>query len=547
MSAPTKVGLRYYQKDAADAFEKYLKDNKTGNGILELPTGAGKSYLLAELIRRFAGIRNARMLIVSHTKNIIQQDYDSTCKLWPEGKSLFGINSEGLGRRNTKNKVLFCGIQSVFNKVDEIVGDVDDDNYDPINVLIVDESHRVNLTTSVQYKTFIKDLLKKNPKMRSVGLDASPFRDIGLVYGPSKDLLFDDLVYKANVKELIAQGYLAKPITPTVSKESRIDTAGVRVSKSGRKDYIDSELNDRANISSLIKAQVKEILDGSAGLNSIAAFAVNIDHAENIAQEFINQGEDSVAVVHSKIKGDDKTLIDDFKAIKTRVLVSVNMFVEGFDAPNIQVIMDCKPTKSPGRYVQMYGRGFRLCDEIGKTTFIVFDFAGNVAEHGPVDQVKPKSATDKDGVAPKKQCGNPLCNMMCHARMRQCPHCGYLFPPPIMNEPEDRTSSKSGNQSIISEPKWFNVKQLKCLPSKNKAAISAHYYCEGGKFRIDVLWEGKGWSEQGSNWLENHLDNKMPFDVTNFFKGAYRSQLIMPKRIFVDEAGLSSKILEYEF
>jgi len=535
MTAPLSVKLRYFQKDAVDAEEKYLKENKTGNGVIVLPTAAGKSYTLAEMIRRFSGILDARTLVVSHTKNIIQQDFDSTVKLWPDGRSLFGINSAGLGSRDVKSKVIFGGVQSMFNSTKEI-GEV--------NFLIPDECHHISMANSVHYRRFIMGLLDQNPKMRVCGLSASPWRmDSGLVYGPSKDLLFDDLVYSANLKELMFQGYLSKPITPIISKENRIDTEGVKIATWGAKDYVDSELNERVNIPSLIKSQTKEVLENTIGLKSIAAFAVNIDHAENIAASYREQGETSVAVVHSKIKGDSQKIIADYKALKIRVLVSVNMFIEGFDAPNIQVEDIRKPTKSPGRDYQMLGRGFRLCPELNKTTFIVFDFAGNRAEHGPVDQIKPPIPGEKNSEkAPKKQCGNPVCEMMCHARVRQCPHCGYLFPPPEISEPEDRTNATAGSQSIISEPKWFPVKRMECIQSKNKPAISVQYFCKGGKFRTDILWD-----ESGLDWLKNHLGDKIPFDIKNFFSGGFRSKLVPPKRIYVDEAGLSSKILKYEF
>ena len=82
----------------------------------------------------------------------------------------------------------------------------------------------------------------------------------------------------------------------------------------------------------------------------------------------------------------------------------------------------------------MYGRGFRLCPEIGKTTFLVLDFAGNVGAHGPIDQVEPSVTGEKDSEkAPKKQCEE--CGMMCHARHKSCPYCGWLFPPPLVRSP----------------------------------------------------------------------------------------------------------------
>ena len=542
MTAPLKVvTLRYYQKDCVKAIFKYLKKTKKGNCVAEMPTGSGKSYTLSEVIKIATGELGARILVVTHSKKLVQQDYDATCKLWPEGKPLFGINSDGLNRRDYNKQVTFCGIQSVYNKAKEFSKGEEFKEDEKINFLIIDECQRVNLTTSVQYKKFIKDLLEINPKMRVFGLSATLFRmGSGLVYGPSKDLLFDDLVYKADTKELMAQGYLAKPITPAIAKENRIDTNGVSIKKG---DFVDADLDARANIPTLIKSQVTETIKECKGLNSIAWFAVNMDDAEYFAAELSSRGR-SVADDHSKIEEYDEKLLKKFEKTELRFLVSVNMFVEGFDAPNIQAIIDTKPTLSGGRFVQIYGRGFRLCPEIGKTTFLVLDFANNVGTHGPVDKVQPNPTGEKDGKAPNKQCGNPVCGMMCHARHRACPYCGWLFPAPPVRDPEDKTFSKYGDHAVISEPKWFPVKRMECIQSKNKPAISVQYFCKGGKFRADILFD-----DPGKSWLKDHLGEgvKLPWDITNFFKGGFRSKLVPPKRIFVDEAGLSSKILKYEF
>jgi len=530
MGAESLITLRYFQNEAVKAYDKYLKKNKKGNGVIVMPTASGKSYVMADQIKRYAGELKARVMLVTHSKKLVQQDYDSTCRLWPEGKALFGINSEGLGRRDTKQQVIFAGIQSIFKSAKEI---------GPVNFLIIDEAQRVNLKTSVQYKRFIKDMLDLNPNMRVCGLTATPFRmNSGLIYGPSSDLLFDDLVYKANTKELMAQGYLARPITPGIDKENRIDKTGVRIKN---KEYVDADLDKKVNVSSLIKTQMTETLDKCQGLKSIAVFAVSINHAENIASELRSRGE-SVAVIHSKSEEDDDTLIAAFEKQEIRFLISVNMFVEGFDCPNIKALVDIKPTLSKGRYVQMYGRGFRLCPAIGKTTFLVLDFAGNIGLHGPVDQVEPDDDGEGEKEAskkPHKQCER--CGMPCHARMKICPYCGWPFPSYI-SEAEENTNPYAAKASVISEPQWFNVTRLHCAPSKNKSAIVAHYYCGTKKFTKEILFD-----TEGIGWLKMHLGEDLPFDILNFFGGGFRSKMINPKRIFVDEAGVASKILNYEF
>ena len=535
MTAPIgKISLRYYQQEAVDAYISYLKSNKKGNGVIVLPTGSGKAYLLSELTRIFAGDYGGRVVTVSHTKKIVKQDYDSACKLWPEGKELFGINSDGLGMRSTKRQVLFCGIQSVYKSA-EAIGKV--------NLLIIDESHRVDMDGAIQYKSFINDLLKINPKIRICGLTATEYRQgIGLIYGPSSLQIFDDLVYQANTKELIKKGFLAKPIVPKIKKEARINTDGLPVSTGPNKDYLEPELMERANIQNLIDLQTTTVLDGTKGHESIASFAVNIEHAESIAWSYRKLGEKSIAVVHSKIDYDDTELVEDFENGKIRVLVSVNMFIEGFDAPNIQILDVRKPTKSPGRYVQMVGRGFRLCKEIGKKTFIVFDFAGNVGEHGPVDEVSGDYRGEK--ALSCKKCKN--CGEEYHPRLSKCPYCGYK-PESMHTDWEDKSSSDPGKLSIISKPKWFEIDYLHCAkPNLKKgipSSIVVHYYCvEKKKFTKEISFD-KG----GKLWLKMHLGDDIPFDVQNFFKGGYRTKIRNPKRIFVDEAGASSTILKYEF
>jgi len=533
---PVKIfkSLRYYQQDAVNSFIVYLKANKKGNGVIVMPAGSGKTYTLSELIRIFAGDHGARIVVASHTKKIVKQDYDAACRLWPNGKKLFGINSDGLGYRSTGKQVIFGGIQSMYKSA-EAIGKV--------NLLIVDEAHRINLEDAIQYKQFINDLLKINPNMRICLLTATEYRPgIGLIYGPSSLQIGDDLVYKANTKQLIKEKHLAEPVSQKNAKEAWIDTKGLPVSSGPSKDYLEPELAKRANIETLIDRQTAIVLEGTEKHEQIAAFAVNIEHAENIAASYRKLGETSVAVVHSKIKEDDEEILEDFENGKIRVLVSVNMFVEGFDSPRIQALDVRKPTKSPGRYVQMIGRGFRICIEIGKFSFKVFDFADNISEHGPVDEVMGDYRGEK--AASHKTCKR--CGEEYHSRLSKCPHCGFK-PEPIGKDWKDKTNENPSGLSVISEPRWFNVDYIHCAkPNPKKPipeSITVHYYCdEKKKFTKEVLFD-----DEGKIWLKNHLGDDLPFDVMNFFKGGFRTKIKNPKRIFVDEAGTSSVIKEYEF
>ncbi len=126
-----------------------------------------------------------------------------------------------------------------------------------------------------------------------------------------------------------------------------------------------------------------------------------------------------------------------------KYLVNVNVPTTGFDAPNIDCVVLLRPMASPGLYVQMLGRGFRLHET--KTDCLVLDYGGNILRHGPVDAVQVKDKNGKGGGdAPAKEC--PECQSIVHAAMSFCPDCGYEFP---VREHETLENTAS-NEGVLS-------------------------------------------------------------------------------------------------
>ena len=124
------ITLRPYQTEAIDATFEHWSDGG-GNGLIVLPTGAGKSLVLASIIRRVVEECRLRVGCVTHTRELIVQNFGETLRLWPSAP--VGIYSAGVGRRDARSQVVFCGIQSVYNKA-RAVG--------PFDLLIVDEALR---------------------------------------------------------------------------------------------------------------------------------------------------------------------------------------------------------------------------------------------------------------------------------------------------------------------------------------------------------------------------------------------------------------------
>jgi len=241
--------------------------------------------------------------------------------------------------------------------------------------------------------------------------------------------------------------------------------------------------------------------------NSWLVFAHSINHAHEIQEELNRQGIFNCEVVTGMTKKHvRKDMLEQFKAGRIKCLINVNVLTTGFDAPNIDMIVMLRPTKSTSLYIQMLGRGVRLFDD--KIDCMVLDFAGNIAEHGAFDDPEvtdPKSKGNGDGEAPTKNC--PECENRVHAGKRICPFCLYLFP--IQEEPKHRefastlaiiSGDNEGEKSYDITYLTFNLHRKSGMPDscrvdfvrENGKAIVSEYLCfehQGfAKNRACVWW-----------------------------------------------------------
>ena len=112
------IDLRYYQQEAVNAVYAHLQQKPDSNPCAVLPTGAGKSIVIARIVTDAATLWGGRVLILAHVKELLEQNAAKIQALCPDLK--IGMYSAGLNRRDTENQVLVAGIQSVYNKADEL-------------------------------------------------------------------------------------------------------------------------------------------------------------------------------------------------------------------------------------------------------------------------------------------------------------------------------------------------------------------------------------------------------------------------------------------
>lgn len=401
--------LREYQQRAIDQLYSWFEKND-GNPCLVLPTGSGKSVIIASLIKdALQNWPETRVLVLTHVKELILQNAEKMTAIWPAAP--MGIYSAGIGRKQLGEPITFAGIQSIWKRAEDI-GHTD--------LVIIDESHLINHADTGQYRRLLGELKAINPALRIIGLTATPFRlGHGLIH-EGEDSLFDDLIEPVSIEELIYLKYLA----PLSSKHTSTEIDVSDVQKRGG-EFVSGMLELAVDKAEITKAIVKETLARAEHCRSMLFFCTGVKHAEHMAAELIANGVNASAVTGETPKAERARLIREFKEGRLRALTNANVLTTGFDAPDTDCIVMARPTMSPGLYVQMAGRGMRLKSHTDHC--LVLDFAGNVSRHGPITAIAPPGKKGK-GEAPTKDC--PSCEEIVHAAVRKCPACGHEFPAP---------------------------------------------------------------------------------------------------------------------
>ncbi len=436
--------LRPYQREACDAFYGYLGEGGRA-AILELATGLGKSLVAAtickELIERYPSVR---IVVTAHVKELIEQNFGEMMRLWPQAPA--GINSAGLGRRDWRSQILFCGIQSVHRHV-ALIGAVD--------MIIADEVHMISREATSTYQKLINELRDLTPDMALLGLSASPYRlDSGRV-DEGEDRLFDKTVYVYGIARGIKDGYLSPLISKAMLAE--IDTKDVTI-RGG--EFVAGELEHAAMASDNVARAVDEMIRYGAERRSWLAFCAGIKHAEAVTDALMARGIAANIVTGDTPKSERDARIAAFKRGDLRCLVNVMVLTTGFNVPGVDMIALLRPTQSPGLAIQQIGRGTRLAE--GKDNCLILDFASILKTHGPVDQMAPPSREGKRKRDPKaglpvRIC--PECNGIMPISAKVCEQCGTPFPRAVSAEPpnESAADAESVVLSTQAKPKWVLV------------------------------------------------------------------------------------------
>lgn len=404
--------LRPYQREAIDATYQAWASNTLASALIVAPTGSGKSAILGQMAAEITAHPDSRAIVLTHQAELIEQDARAISNFT---KLPVGIYSASLNKRDMRQRIIVAGIASVYKRATR---------FDPFDVIFIDECHLLSRNDNTMYGRFLKEARLANPRLKLVGLSATPFRlDSGYLH-EGDGALFDGISYEIGVKFLLEQGFLA----PLVSKQGsgQIDLSGVH--KRGG-EWIASELANAADTDYLTNLACDEIVALGHDRKSWIVFCASVQHATHVRDAIIARGITCEMITGDTPRHERELIYDKYRRGEIRCITNCQVLTTGFDAPQIDLVALLTSTESTGLYVQMVGRGTRIAE--GKTDCLLLDYGNNVITHGVFDDVKPKfkRAGSGDGdKPPAKEC--PDCSEILHAAVRHCPVCNHEFPPP---------------------------------------------------------------------------------------------------------------------
>lgn len=328
-----QIQLYDYQLDMVQRIGEAFKSRQSV--MVQMPTGTGKTHVLVSVVKNEERrVKNPCVWIVTHRRELVSQIEDTLVS--------FGIELYSEANKDSKIRVL--SIQWLTRHYQEI-------ETSP-SLIVIDEAHHTLAKTYAE-------VINAYPKAKKLGVTATPCR---LNRNGFTDL-FDELLCSYTIAQFIKNGHLSDfdyvSLNPNSEDQKKIDGLEKRATDG---DYSIAEMQDVLDCKPSIQRLYRTVMEFVPKKKGIV-YAINIEHAEHIAEYYMEHGIETVAISANTPLNERRTNIEKFKDGQIQILVNVDLFGEGFDCPDVEFVQLARPTLSLAKYLQMVGRGLRVAKD----------------------------------------------------------------------------------------------------------------------------------------------------------------------------------------
>lgn len=387
-----EITNRPYQKMAITNICEHFNANNR-RGLLVMATGTGKTRVaisLVDVLTRHNWIKN--VLFLADRTSLVKQAKKNFVKLLPD---MTVCELSGSGEKDLNARLMFSTYQTMINCID---GDDKTFSAGRFDLIIIDEAHRSIFKKYSSIFAYYDSLLIGLTATPRDQVDANTYKIFGCESGIPN--------FSYDLNEAVHDGYLV-PYREPLERSTTILERGIlynELSDDEKEEYEEKLFDEYGEevgsnnifravynkstcnkvLESLMKYGLK--IDGGDKLGKTIIFAYNHKHAQMIVECFHalypSKGHDFCRLIDNyETYADD--LIDQFETDPDfQIAVSVDMLDTGIDVPAVLNLVFFKPVKSYIKFMQMIGRGTRLCPDIfgpnkDKTEFLIFDWCHN--------------------------------------------------------------------------------------------------------------------------------------------------------------------------
>lgn len=352
------VILRGYQQEFVDAVHAaHARGVRRPAGVAA--TGAGKTIVLAETARtsRHGVAGGRRVVMLAHREELVEQNAQKMRDVAPDLR----VGVVQAGKNQVAAHVISASVQTLASPMRRA-------QLRDVGLVICDEAHHAPAASYVAVLTHF-GCMDDGPAV-ALGVTATMARGDDKALGD----IWQEIVYVKDTAELIAEGYLVRPVGVRV----RVDDLQLGKVRKTAGDYSAKGLG-HAIEDSMAPKKIVEALREHAPDRQTLLFAPLV-HTAEVIRDALREGGFTAELVHGGTpKEERRRLLEAYRRGSVQVLCNAMVFTEGTDLPMTGCVVIARPTMSPSLFIQMVGRGLRLWP--GKTDCVVLDVVGATNRH----------------------------------------------------------------------------------------------------------------------------------------------------------------------